>query len=66
MMASGRAALAASGAISGSGLASAMMMGDGAIFSHCSGDSAPGPDSPRKMSTPSIASSRVRAGPAVA
>src|SRR3954469_16338739 len=61
MTQSGRTALAASGEISGSGLASARIRGRSAIFFTISGLSTPPAERPRKMSAPAMTSSRVRA-----
>ena len=61
MMASGRAALAASGRISGLGLASARINGRAAILSSHSALSTPAADSPRNTSAPSSTSDSVRA-----
>src|SRR3546814_9036075 len=61
MMASGRAAFASGGEISGSGLAMAKMIGFAAMSRTISGFTAPAADSPRKMSAPFNASSRVLA-----
>ena len=61
MMASGRTALASSGRISGSGLASARISGRLAMLSTISGLSTPPAETPRKMSAPSTASASVRA-----
>ena len=61
MIASGRAAFASSGMISGVGLAIARMIGCVPIALTISAVSTPGPDSPRKMSAPGIASASVRA-----
>jgi hypothetical protein len=58
--ASGRTARAASGAISGVGLASARISGFSAMAATISGLSTPGPESPRKTSAPTIASASVR------
>ena len=60
MMQSGRTALASSGMISGLGLASAKMIGCGAIVATISGFSTPAADRPRKMSAPSTISAKVR------
>jgi hypothetical protein len=62
IMASGRAATASSGEISGVGLASAMISGWSAIRLTMSGLSTPGAESPRKMSAPPITSPSVRSG----
>ncbi len=61
MMASGRTALTTSGAISGSGLAMAKMIGFSAIAITMSGVTASFADRPKNTSAPSIASARVRA-----
>ena len=61
MIASGRAARASSGMISGTGLASAMISGFSAMRLTISCLSTPGAERPRKTSAPSITSSRVRA-----
>ncbi len=61
MTASGRAALARSGMISGSGLASARISGLSAIVGSHSGFSTFAADSPRKMSAPGRISASVRA-----
>ena len=61
MMASGRAALARSGMISGSGLASARISGLDAIFGSHSGFSTLAAESPRKMSAPGSRSASFRA-----
>jgi hypothetical protein len=60
MMQSGRTLRASSGRISGLGLASAMMIGRGAIVATISGLSTPAADRPRKMSAPSTISASVR------
>src|SRR3546814_9930530 len=60
MIASGRAARASGGEISGSGLAIAKMIGAGAISLTISGLSAPAADRPRKTSAPFSASVRLR------
>jgi len=60
-MQSGRAALASSGRISGSGLASARMMGLGPMLSTISADSTPAALQPRKTSAPATMSASVRA-----
>ena len=61
MIASERAASAASGMISGIGLASARMSGLSAMRATISGSSTPGADSPRNTSAPSITSASLRA-----
>ena len=61
MIASGRAARASSGRISGSGFAIAKMMGAGAMSRTMSGRSAPAADRPRNTSAPTSASPSVRA-----
>ena len=61
MTASGAAARASSGEISGSGLASAKIRGLLAIRLTMSPLRIPAADNPRKASAPSITSSRVRA-----
>ena len=61
MIASGRTALTSSGRISGVGLASARTSGLAAIARTISCFITPGPDRPRKMSAPGIASASVRA-----
>lgn len=60
IMASGRAAIASSGIISGIGFDIARMIGLGPIFFTSSPFKTPGPESPMKRSAPSIASSIVR------
>ena len=60
MMASGRTALAASGRISGYGLAKAKMIGRSAMVATISGLSTPPADRPRKMSAPATISASVR------
>ena len=65
-MASGRAASASSGVISGSGLAMAKMMGLFAMDLTISGVSAPFADSPKKMSASNMASASVRLSVATA
>ena len=60
MIASGRAALASSGRISGSGLAIAKMIGAGAMSFTISGFSAPAAESPKNTSAPTSASVSVR------
>ena len=60
MIASGRAALASGGVISGAGLAIAKMIGRFAISLTISGLSAPAADRPRKTSAPFSASSSER------
>ena len=60
MMQSGRTALASSGRISGSGLASARMMGLGAIVLTMSCVSTPGAEQPRKTSASFTTSASVR------
>ncbi len=52
--------MASSGEISGSGLEHANTIGFGAIFLSSSGAKRSGPERPKKMSAPSIASSNVR------
>jgi hypothetical protein len=66
MMQSGRTALASSGRISGSGLASARMIGLGAIVLTISGVSTPAAEQPRKTSDLSTTSASVRASVACA
>ena len=61
-MASSRTACTSSGVISGSGLASAKMIGLAAILATISGLSTPAADRPRNTSAPSITSASVRAG----
>ena len=61
MTQSGRASLASSGRISGSGLASARISGRSAIFFTIAGLSTPPADRPRNTSAPAITSSSVRA-----
>ena len=61
MMQSGRACLASSGRISGSGLASARMIGRGAIVPTISGVSTPAVEQPRNTSQPATTSASVRA-----
>jgi hypothetical protein len=61
MIASGRAASASSGMISGTGLASARMIGLSAMAATISGFSTPGAERPRNRSAPSITSARPRA-----
>ncbi len=60
-IASGRAASATSYAISGSGFASAKMIGLGAIVFTISGVTAPPLESPKNTSAPASASASVRA-----
>ena len=60
-MQSGLASLASSGRISGSGLASARMMGWSAIVATISRVSTPAVEQPRKTSAPSTTSASVRA-----
>ena len=60
-MESGLAALAISGRISGSGLASARMIGRSAIVATISPVSTPAAEQPRKTSAPRTTSARVRA-----
>ncbi|MNV38288.1 hypothetical protein D3C71_1298340 [compost metagenome] len=60
-MQSGRMALASSGRISGSGLASARMMGLGPMVLTISAVSTPGAEQPRNTSAPLTASASVRA-----
>src|SRR5215472_16392228 len=68
MIASGRTALASSGAISGVGFASARMSGSRAMSLTMSGLSTPPADNPRKTSAPSTMSPSARAevGPRIA
>ncbi|EWS64178.1 hypothetical protein Y695_02583 [Hydrogenophaga sp. T4] len=61
MMQSGRAALAISGRISGSGLASARMMGCVPMLFTMSASTTPAAEQPRNTSAPFMASARVRA-----
>jgi hypothetical protein len=61
MIASGRTAFTSSGMISGTGLASARMIGCWPIFATISGFSTRGADRPRKTSAPAITSPSVRA-----
>ena len=60
-MQSGRASLASSGRISGSGFASARISGRSDIFLTIAGLSTPPADRPRKTSAPAMTSSSVRA-----
>ena len=60
MMQSGRTALASSGRISGSGLASARMMGWRAIVDTISALSTPAAEQPRKTSAPASTPASVR------
>ena len=60
IMASGRAATASSGMISGIGFASAMISGRSPMRLTMSGLSTPPAERPRKMSAPSITSPSVR------
>ena len=61
MMQSGRTALASSGRISGSGLASARISGCGAMLLTISAVTAPAAEQPSSTSAPSITSASVRA-----
>jgi hypothetical protein len=61
-MQSGLAALASSGRISGSGLASARMIGRSAMLFTISGVTAPAAEQPSSTSAPAITSASVRAG----
>jgi hypothetical protein len=61
MMASSRTARTSSGWISGTGLASAKMIGDLAIFATISPVTAPATERPTKTSAPTSASATVRA-----
>ena len=65
-MASGRASLARPGSISGSGLASARMIGRGAIALTISTVRTPGAERPRKTSASGMTSARVRAAVSIA
>ncbi len=60
MMASSRTAWTSSGRISGSGLASAKMMGSRAMEATMSWLTTPAAERPMKTSAPSMASARVR------
>jgi hypothetical protein len=61
MIASSRTCRTCSGRISGTGLASAKMIGRSAIFATISGVIAPATERPTKTSHPCMTSSRVRA-----
>ena len=65
-MASGLAAFASSGVISGSGLAMAKMIGLSAMERTMSCVTAPFTDRPKKASAPAMASDRVRAAVSMA
>ena len=66
MIASSRIPATSSGAISGSGFASAKMMGRGAMDATIAGVTTPLAERPTTTSAPAIASSRVRTGRSVA